>query len=360
MVKNEEHQPTNTITIDYIKEHQQHKKLVSSELGDLFANYLGDSLFSCVFEHHLQVVEDDEIREFIEFALASAKKHLTSIKEIYSKENIPIPVGFGEQDVRKDAPRLFSDIFMVFYITEMSRAAFETYGSALSTSSRHDIVDHFETGLKDTIIIYKKGMYLLLSKGMDIAPPTIPYPKKIDFIDKEAFISVIAGKTRPLTALEIKHLQVNINTNTLGQAIMLAFSQIASSDSLRKYFREGAELAKKQIQELGKVLVDDDLPSPKFMSAYVSDSTVSPFSDKLLLYHTVLSNGIGIQNYGTALSKILRHDIHLKFASLSAGIGKYVNDGTNIMVNLGLLEEPPTSADRKKLSKMSPGNTPVQ
>lgn len=265
MDKIDSHEETNTITMDYIKEHQQNKKLVASELGDLFANYLGDSLFSCVFEHHLQVVEDDEIREFIEFDLASSKKHLTTLKGIFSKENIPIPVGFGEQDVRKDAPRLFSDIFMVFYITEMSRAAFQTYGSALSTSSRYDIVEYFEIGLNDTIITYKKGIYLLLSKGMDITPPTIPYPTKIDYIEKEAFISVIAGKARPLTALEIKHLQVNINTNTLGQAIMLAFSQIASSDKLREYFRDGAKLAKKQVQELGTLLVKDDLPSPKFM-----------------------------------------------------------------------------------------------
>lgn len=359
MDKNNSHEVTNTMTFDDIKEHQQNKKLVASELADLFANYLGDSLFSCVFEHQLQIVEDNEIKEFIEFALVTSKKHLAALKEIFLKENIPIPVGFGEQDVRNDAPRLFNDIFMVFYITEMSRAAFGTYGSALSTSSRHDIIEYFEIGLNDTTITYKKGINLLLSKGMDIASPNIPYPKKIDFIEKEAFISVFTSNDRPLTALEIKHLQININTNSLGQTIMLAFSQIASSDQLRKYFREGAELAKKQIQELAQVLVDDDLSSTKFMSAYVTDSTIPPFSDKLMLYHTVLSNGIGIENYGTALSKILRHDIHLKFFSLSAGIGKYVNDGTNIMIKLGVLEEPPTSTDRKKLSKLSYGNSPV-
>ncbi|MDQ0252843.1 hypothetical protein J2S74_000215 [Evansella vedderi] len=351
-----ENNPLGKIQLEEMKEHQQNKKLVASEIGDLFANYLGDSLFSCVFEHHLQVVEDNEVKEFMEFALHTGKKHIQVIQEIYEKENIPIPVGFGEQDIRKDAPRLFSDIFMVFYITEMARAGLQTYANTLTSSFRQDIIDYFSMCLEDTRITYNKGIHLLLSKGMDIAPPTIPYPKNVDFVEKDSFISVLAGKTRPLTALEIKHLQININTNTLGKAMMLAFSQIASSEELRGYFRRGAQLAEEQIIELGKLLINDNLPTPKLMDAHITDSTVSPFSDKLLLYHGILSNGIGIQNYGTAISKIMRHDIHIQFGTLTASIGKYGNDGLNMMIEKGWLEEPPTAADREKLSKNSTGN----
>ncbi|MGP4060463.1 DUF3231 family protein [Halobacillus sp. H74] len=343
--------------MEHIKEHQKNKKLAASEIGDLFASYLGDSLFACVFEHHLQVVEDDEIKDFIRYAFDIAKKHLNMIEGIYTQENIPVPVGFGEQDVRKDAPPLFSDMYMVFYITEMSRAGLQTYGSALSSSSRHDIVDYFDMCIQDTLSTYKKGIYLLLSKGMDIMPPSIPYPKKVDFIDNQSFITILAGKYRPLTAIEIKHLQVNLNTNTLGRAMMTAFSQIASSDKLRKYFQEGASLAERQIKQLGEVLMSESLPAPKLMDAHISDSTTSPFSDKLLLYHTSLSNGIGIKNYGTAVSEIMRHDIHAQFAMLTGEIAKYGNKGMKILIDHGWLEEPPTAADRNKLSKKSPSST---
>ncbi|SDH42888.1 Protein of unknown function [Alteribacillus persepolensis] len=337
--------------IEKIKQHQQNKKLVASELGDLFTNYLGDSLFCCIFKHHLHVVEDDDVKQYIESALRVSQKHLHMIENIFKQENIPVPVGFGKQDLHPDAPRLFSDIFMVFYMTEMSRAGFETYGSALSTSARHDIIQYFETCLQDTISLYKHGMYLLLEKGMDITSPEIPYPKKVDFVEKPSFISAIAGKSRPLTSLEIKHLQININTNTLGKALMVAFSQIASSAELRSYFREGCQLAEKQINDLSEILMADNLPSNKIIDTEVTDSTISPFSDKLLLYHTVMSNGVGIQNYGTAMSKITRHDVHLKFASLSVGIGKYVNKGMKAMIEHGWTEEPPSSADREKLSQ---------
>ncbi|WP_082234580.1 DUF3231 family protein [Halobacillus massiliensis] len=341
----------------HVKEHQQHKKLTASEIGDLFNNYLGDSLFHCVFKHYLQVVEDDEIRDFIVFASDISKKHLNLIKEIYTKENIPVPVGFGEQDVRNGAPRLFSDLFMVFYIIEMSRVGLSKYGDSLSNASRYDLVDYFDMCIQDTIKTYKYGIYLLLSKGMDISPPHIPYPKKVDFVESKSFISLIAGKQRPVTALEIKHLQVNINTNTLGKALMTAFSQVASSDNLKKYFREGSSLAEGQIKELGELLMNEDLPTPKLMDTHVTDSTSSPFSDKLLMYHTVLSNAIGIKNYGSAISEILRHDLHFKFTKLAAGIGKYAKQGMNMMINHGWLEELPTAADRKKLSKKSDGST---
>jgi hypothetical protein len=57
----------NSFLEEQIAEHQQNKLLTSAELADLFANFLGDSMFCCVFEHFLQVVEDDEVRDYVEF-----------------------------------------------------------------------------------------------------------------------------------------------------------------------------------------------------------------------------------------------------------------------------------------------------
>ncbi|WP_416150725.1 DUF3231 family protein [Salipaludibacillus sp. HK11] len=347
-------------TMNQIKEHQHNKMLNAAELGDLFANYLGDSLFCCIFEHHLQVVKDDEIKDYLEFAFDNAMKHLRMIKEIYTKENIPLPIGFGEQDVRKEAPGLFSDVFMLFYTTQMARAGLLTYGDALSTATRQDIIEHFKVGLNDSIDIYEKGTHLLLTKGINIATPTTPYPQKVDFVEKESFISVIAGKSRPLTTIEIKQLQVNINTNILGKALMLGFSQVASSEKLRNYFQEGVKVADRQIKQLGKFLLNEYLPTPNLMDAHISDSTIPPFSDKLMLYHASLANTIGISNYGLAISKTMRHDLHGELAILTADIGKYANEGINLTIGNGWLEEPPTAADRIKLSKESPSNKPVE
>jgi hypothetical protein len=339
-----------------IEEHQQNKQLTSAELADLFSNFMGDSLFSCVFEHYLQVVQDEKVKDYVEFAFALSRRHVKEISNIFMMEKIPVPVGFGEQDVRKDAPRLFSDMFMVFYITQMASASLMIYGSAFSNATRQDIMNYFRTAINDSSETYERGIHLLLSKGMDISSPTIPYANKVDFVEKKSFISIITGRDRPLIANEIKHLHYNINTNILGKSLMLAFSQVASSEKIRKYFREGAELSDKQIISFVTHLTKQDLPSPKLMDAHVTDSTSSPFSDKLIMYHGSLAGNVALSNMGTALSQMMRHDLAAELMKFIPIIGKYNNDGLNMMIEHGWLEEPFTAADRKELSKSSPGN----
>ncbi|WP_342047072.1 DUF3231 family protein [Bacillus sp. OTU530] len=346
----------NSFVEEQIIEHQQNKLLTSAELGDLFANFLGDSMFSCVFEHFLQVVEDDEVKDYVEFAIALSKRHVKQISDIFIMEKIPVPVGFGEQDVRKDAPRLFSDMFMIYYITQMSSVALLTYGSAYGNANRQDIMNYFRNSMNDSAETYERGIHLLFSKGMDIGSPTIPYAKKVDFVEKKSFMSIIIGRDRPLTANEIKHLQYNINTNILGKSLMLGFSQVASSEKIRKYFHEGAKLAGKQIKGLSVHLTNEDLPSPKLMDAHITDSTSSPFSDKLLMYHSSLAGNTTLNNLGAALSQMTRHDLAAEFMTAIPMIGKYNNDGLNMMIEHGWFEEPFTAADRKELSKSSPGN----
>jgi hypothetical protein len=339
-----------------IDEHQQNKKLTASELADLYANFQGDSMFSTVFEHFLQVVEDDEVKDFVEFANALSRRHVSQISDLFTKEKIPVPVGFGEQDLRKDAPRLFGDIFMVFYITQMAATSLSIYSSAFGTATRQDIMNYFRSNINDSAETYERGMHLLLSKGLNVSPPTIPYANKIDFVEKKSFISLLTGRDRPLTAVEIKLLQFNINTNILGKSLMLGFSQVASSDKVRKYFRDGAALADKQIQSFSLPLTNGDLPSPKLMDAHITDSTSAPFSDKLMLFHGGLSGSVALSNMGAALGQVMRHDLAAEFASFIPMIGKYNNDGINMMIDYGWLEEPFTAPDRKNLSKSSPGN----
>jgi len=341
---------------EQIAEHQQNKKLTASELADLFANFQGDSLFTCVFEHFLQVVEDDEVKDFVEFAIALSRRHVKQISDIFTMEKIPIPVGFGEQDVRKDVPRLFSDMFMVFYITQMASISLTIYSSAYGNATRQDSMNYFRNCINDSAETYERGTHLLLSKGMDLSPPTIPYANKVDFVEKKSFISILTGKDRPLTAPEIKNLQLNINTNILGKSIMLGFSQVASSEKLRKYFREGAELSGKQINGFSLHLSNQDLPTPKLMDAHVTDSTSSPFSDKLLLFHGGIAGTVALTNMGTALGQMMRHDLAAEILAFIPVIGKYNNDGLNMMIEHGWMEEPFTAADRKKLSESSPGN----
>lgn len=50
-----------------------HIRLTSTELGGLWANYIADSMFICVYKYYLAKVEDDEIKQIIEHALDLAQ-----------------------------------------------------------------------------------------------------------------------------------------------------------------------------------------------------------------------------------------------------------------------------------------------
>ncbi|MCF2132553.1 DUF3231 family protein, partial [Strepomyces sp. STD 3.1] len=164
-------------------------------------------------------------------------------------------------------------------------------------------------------------------------------PMKEEYIvEKKSFISIITGRDRPLTANEIKHLQYNINTNVLGKSLMLGFSQVAFSSEIRKYFQKGAELAGNQIKNFSNHLISQDLPAPKLMDAHITNSTISPFSDKLMMYHASLAGNIAIQNFGAALSQMLRHDLAAEFIKLIPLVGKFNNDGLNMMIEHGWFE----------------------
>ncbi len=52
-----------------MQKHQQNQRLNAAELGYLWAQYLGDTLYVCVLGYFLSVVKDPEIKELL-------KKHI--------------------------------------------------------------------------------------------------------------------------------------------------------------------------------------------------------------------------------------------------------------------------------------------
>ena len=57
----------------------------------------------------------------------------------------------------------------------------------------------------------------------------------------------------------------------------------------------------------------------------------------------------GVGNYGMAMAASPRRDLGMRYASLIPEISLYAEDGANIMINHGWLEEPPQADDRDQL-----------
>jgi hypothetical protein len=70
-----------------------------------------------------------------------------------------------------------------------------------------------------------------------------------------------------------------------------------------------------------------------------------------MMYHYGLMIYDGVGNYGVAISESQRSDLVVDYSRLSAEILKFSEDGVNLMIAEGWLEQPPLTSDRKGMSK---------
>jgi hypothetical protein len=325
-------------------------KLTSAEMANLWTAYSTDSMTKCMLQYFLAKVEDPEIRPVIEYALDLTSSHLSHITRIFKEEQFPVPHAFSEKDVNIEAPRLFSDNFFLLYIFNMAKAGLLFYSLALPTIARADVRSFFSNNIYSTTDLFNKATEVNLSKGIHIRAPFIPYPEAPEFVHKQSFLNGFFGDRRPVTSMEISHIYINMLTNTVGVSLTTGFSQVATLTVIKNHMLTGKEVAKNHIKTLGSSLADDDVPAPMSWDAHVTDSTTSPFSDKLMLYHIIGLAATGMQNYGSALAASPRRDIAVQYTRLIAQSGKYAEDGTNILIDQRWMEKLPGTVDREALA----------
>jgi hypothetical protein len=324
-------------------------RLTSAEMAGLWTQYINDTLAVCVNSYFLEKVEDEEVRPIIKWTLNTAKNNVSFMQELFKKENFPIPVGFTEQDVNPQAPRLFSDTFKLKYLRHMSILAMQASGGVLGLATRSDVVSFHESVLNAAVTLQKLTRELLLKQGTYIKPPYISTPETVDFVKKQHFLAGFFGNKRALTSLEISHLFFNTQTNSLGKGLITGFAQIAQNEDVKQFFVRGKQLAQKHMDIFSDYLKKEDLPVPMTSDSIVTNNTTKVFSDKLMMYHISAMNASGVGNYGMAMAASQRRDIGLKYASLIPETLLYAEDGANIMIKHGWIEEPPQADDREQL-----------
>lgn len=332
-------------------------RLTSAEMGSLWTQYMYDSVVSCVLKHFKEKVEDSEIKPIIEYGLSNSQKHLGVIADIFTHENQPVPIGFRDEDVNVNAPRLFSDAFMLYYIKFLATLQMAANGVAVSMVARSDASDFFLETLASASELHDKTRKVLLSKGIYVRPPYITTSKQVDFVKKQNFLTGFFGQRRALHAVEISHLFANFMSNSVGKLLMTGFAQVAKSNEVRDYLLRGKHIANKHMEVFSSILVEDDLPAPMSWDSHVMDVTDSPFSDKLMMFHTTALIAVGIGNYGTAIAASTRRDLGMHYARLVQEVGLFAEDGANLLINNGWMEEPPQSTLREVLAKKKSQNT---
>ncbi|KAA9029956.1 DUF3231 family protein [Niallia endozanthoxylica] len=326
-------------------------RLTAAEMSFLWTQYINDTLSFCVNSYFLEKVEDEEVRPIIEWTLDTSKENMSIMQELFQKEDFPVPIGFTEQDVNPKAPKLFSDTFVLMYLRQMSILAMAASSGALGLVTRPDVVDFHKRVLKIGVELQDKTRDLMVKQGTYVRPPFISTPDKVDFVEKQQFLAGFLGKKRSVTSIEVTHLFLNVQTNSIGKALITGFAQIAQNDEVKQYMVRGKQMAQKHVDIFSDLLIKEDLPAPMSWDSAITDTTEKVFSDKLIMFHVSAMIAAGIGNYGMAMAASPRRDLGVKYASLIPEISLYAEDGANIMIKHGWLEEPPQADDRDLLIK---------
>ncbi|MCM3538731.1 DUF3231 family protein [Priestia endophytica] len=327
-------------------------RLTAGEIAPLWTQYMNDTSSICMLTYFLEKAEDVEIKPIIEYALEQSQAHIQKITAILTEEKNKIPHGFKlEEDVDLTAPRLFSDGFALSFIHQMAKIGLTGYSASLSSSTRSDITSYYEECVTDTMQLYKRSKDLLLSKGLYVRAPYFPKLEQADFVKKQSFLWDIFGEKRSLTAMEVTNLYSNIQRNALGSALLVGFSQVAKSKEVTHFLLRGSDIAKKNIKILGEKLAESNLPISSTWDADITKSTTHTFSEKLMMFYTSALIALGVGYYGTAIAESPRVDLGAMYNRLTVETQKYAEDGSNIMIKNGWLEQPPMAPDRKELAK---------
>lgn len=197
-------------------------RLTSAEISQIWTQYMNDSASICMLSYFLEKCEDGEIKPIIAHSLKLAQSHIRKIADILTEEKNKVPHGFKvEEDVDLNAPRLYSDSYVLTFIHSMAQIGLNGYGVSLALAVRADMIDHFTESLHETMELYKMTTNLLLSKGLYIRSPFLPNLEKIEYVSNQAFLWVVIGQKRPLQALEVASLYANVQRNALGAALFL-------------------------------------------------------------------------------------------------------------------------------------------
>ena len=328
------------------KEADETEPLTSSEMGKLWATYIGNTMSTQILSNFLQHCEDEHIKTLLENGLALSKDFIKRIEGFLKKENFPLPKGFTEEDVNLGAPRLYEDQFYAHYLKYAAKAGMSIYSVAIPLTMREDIREFFIYCMNCTTILLGQINTVLIEKKYIPKLPIIPIPDKVDFVHQQSYLNGFFGDVRPLNALEIIHLFDNIENNMTSKALLLGFYQTVKDEKIKALFKRGLEITDKAVKQYIEKLQIEHLQSPSYLDHLVTTSTYSPFSDKIMLFHKVDMFTMKIRAFGNSLAVSPRRDIAMLYGRSLVNIALFVDDGANVLIEKGWLESAPQAFDR--------------
>jgi hypothetical protein len=328
-------------------------QITSTELGTLWMSYQTVSAAITICDLFKDKVIDKEAKKIITSYVNDRKNTINGVVKIFNNEKAVIPAGFGEQDIMREAPPLFDDIFCIMYLRQISKLHLGHSAVFSAMSYMKEVNEVLKQKYDISNKYYTMATNYLLGKGVLARPPYVTMPKQVEFIEDKNYMSGFNAfsEKRSLNTIEVGYINEAIEYNIFNMQLLTGFAQVAKESEVEKYFIEGKELAKNVIKELSSVLLQSDIQPPSAWAGKATNSTEAPFSDKIMMYINSLtaSTALGFTGLGTSFS--MRNDLPVKLGLISKNTFQYSKKGAKIMIKHKWMEEPPQMEDRNQLTK---------
>ncbi len=323
--------------------------LTVSEIGYLWSGYTINEMSRWYLMIFQQRVSDLDIKYLYSDALEITNELIRRREHYLSKGDFPIPLGFSESDINKQAPALFSDRFILQYLYVGAQLGLSFHARALATSTRSDVGDYMAECLIEAAQLSRRIIDLLLRKGLYWRGPTIPSPKTQEVMHEQSYLNGWLGNTRPLNSIEIANLYSTMELLALIEALCVGFAQTAEIDDVKEILLQGSSVAEDQYSQLAQLLNNDSLPIPPTYIGEVTDCKERIFSDRLMVSHIGGLFGSLITLSGSSLGCVMEHDLIMIYTELHVKTGGYAEKITKFMINQEWLEKIPGAIEREEL-----------
>lgn len=221
------------------------------------------------------------------------------------------------------------------------------YAFAVTNCERSDIQNYFFECTITAKDFFQKIVQLSKTQPNFSRVPSIPSPLGKELVNSTGILSDLIGDKRPLNSSEVSNLFFNSKKTGFVRSLSLAFSQVAKTEDVHDFMLKNVKLADKDAESFSNILKQEHLPTPENWDAEITDSTVSPFSDKLIMFHAAFLVNTALSYYGAGIGSSLRSDIILNYTKVFTHAIEAGAFCFNIMVKHGWMEKQPEAIDRE-------------
>jgi hypothetical protein len=156
----------------------KNRPLAAPEMVHIFFNIKKNIMAKSLSIAFSQVVQSQDIREFLVGTQKTANDQIQSLSAILQNENLPSPASF-ETEITTSKVAPFSDRLMLYHVGLLFQIGQVYHGTGLASAMRTDIIAIYEKIILKTIAVVEDWFDIMAKNKWMEQPPLAPDRKKI-------------------------------------------------------------------------------------------------------------------------------------------------------------------------------------